>query len=348
MSFLVGYRFSSSHTADYLVAGVPAAARLAHNHAEALPGMPLLLVLGGSGTIASFTRAEISRLAPGLIVEATAPDGVIMLPGEALPDSTTIRAVRAGSAAAPMLQADPRTALQAAAREIVRSTSKPSDGIVSRHCNRPFSQAASGVLLRFTWIRPGHASLLTLLTAVLMLTCLMTGTQGGLIAGAVLFQIASIVDGIDGEIARATFRSSKAGASLDSIIDAFTNVAFLAGAGYSYLMQGRPFDAMVGMAAAAVMATGLAILGKVAFQREGIVHFDGAKRIQAQTGSPSASLLKDLTSRDFYCFALLLAALFGVLDIALRVFLGAVIVWLVTTISLLLVQASDLKRDHYN
>lgn len=340
MSSPLGYRFSSSRTANRLVAGVPAAARLAKAHLAALPGTPLLLVLGDSGTLAPLTRAEIARLAPGLVVELSAPAKVTLLPGEELPDAAMILAVQAGVVAAPEQPADPEMALRGAAKAIVRSTAKPGDGMISRHCNRPLSQAASAALLRFGWIRPGHATLLTLLTALVMLASLLTGTPGGLVAGAVLFQIASVVDGIDGEIARATFRSSKAGASLDSIIDAFTNVAFLAGAGCNFWMQGRAEDALVGMGAAAVMATGLAILGTSAFRREGIVHFDGAKRIQEQTGSPNARLLKDLTSRDFYCFALLVAALAGVLDVALKVFLAAVIVWLVAIISLLSAQAS--------
>lgn len=340
MSSLVGYRFLSARTADQLVAGVPAAARLARNHADALPGMPLFLTLGGSGTISAFTRTEIMRLVPGLVFETSAPDGAIMLPGEALPDPATIIAVRAGSASAPLPPDDPHAALRAAGRTIVRGTAKPGDGLISRHLNRPLSQAASAVLLRLPWIRPGHTSLLTLLAAVLMLLCLTTGTPSGLLAGAVLFQVASIVDGIDGEIARATFRSSKSGASLDSIIDALTNIAFLAGAGYNFLLQGYPDDALVGVCAAAVMAIGLTILGTSAYRREGIVHFDGAKRIQQQTGNRHAKLLKDLTSRDFYCFALLVAALAGVLDFALRVFLVAVMFWLIAIILLLFRQPS--------
>ncbi len=339
MSSPLGYRFSSSRTADRLVAGVPAAARLAKAHVAALPGTPLLLVLGDSGTLAPLTRAEIIRLAPGLVVELPPPANVTLLPGEALPDAATILAVQAGLAVAPDQPADPEMALRKAAKAIVRSTAKPGDGMISRHCNRPLSQTASAALLRFGWIRPGHATLLTLLTALAMLASLLTGTPSGLVVGALLFQIASVVDGIDGEIARATFRSSKPGASLDSIIDAFTNVAFLAGAGGNFWMQGRGEDALVGMGAAAVMATGLAILGASAFRREGIVHFDGAKRIQEQTGSPNARLLKDLTSRDFYCFALLIAAMAGVLDVALKVFLAAVIVWLVAIIALLSAQA---------
>jgi 1L-myo-inositol 1-phosphate cytidylyltransferase / CDP-L-myo-inositol myo-inositolphosphotransferase len=108
-------------------------------------------------------------------------------------------------------------------------------------------------------------------------------------------------------------------------------------------MQERAGDAMIAVGAAVIMAIGLCILGTLAFQREGIVHFDGAKRIQEQTGSPTARLLRDLTSRDFYCLALLVAALAGVLDVALKVFFAAEIVWLVVIITLLLARAPGPK-----
>jgi len=47
--------------------------------------------------------------------------------------------------------------------------------------------------------------------------------------GALLFQAASMFDGVDGEIARATYRTSRSGAALDSAIDAATNFAAMLG-----------------------------------------------------------------------------------------------------------------------
>jgi CDP-L-myo-inositol myo-inositolphosphotransferase len=53
--------------------------------------------------------------------------------------------------------------------------------------------------------------------------------SAALVAGGVLTQIASIVDGVDGEIARASLRASPAGAFLDSVLDRIADAALLAG-----------------------------------------------------------------------------------------------------------------------
>ena len=158
--------------------------------------------------------------------------------------------------------------------------------------------------------------------------CIAIPSPAGLAAGAGLFQLASIIDGVDGEIARATRRSSKAGASLDSLIDAFTNCAFLAGAGASFAAQGEAAQAAVCAAALAMQVAGLTILGASAWRREGVVHFDSAKAAVASEGGAAGRLLKDLTSRDFYCFAFMVASFAGVLGPAIMVFGAGSVVWL--------------------
>jgi CDP-L-myo-inositol myo-inositolphosphotransferase len=229
--------------------------------------------------------------------------------------------------------------LDAAARKIICATAKPGDGLVARHFNRPLSQVVSAQLLRWAWVRPGHATALTALAALAMLTCLLAiPNPAGLVAGAALFQLASVVDGIDGEIARAAHRSSRRGASLDSLVDAFTNCAFLAGAGFSFWVQGDDAAALAGAAAAAMQLAGLTILGRSAWRREGVVHFDSAKSaIAPSPGKGGAGrLIKDLTSRDFYCFAFLLAAVAGGLREGLMIFCAATSVWLLFVIRTML------------
>jgi len=54
-------------------------------------------------------------------------------------------------------------------------------------------------------------------------------TYKGVLIGAVLFQIASIVDGCDGEVAKLTFRTSKFGQYIDSLSDNLSLAAFLTG-----------------------------------------------------------------------------------------------------------------------
>lgn len=328
----VAFHFVSARTANRLVAGVPAAARLARAFREANVGPALILVIGEGGTPNPATSAEIRRLAPNLRVHLGKSSGVPVIPGETLPDAATIAAIAAGTLPVPPPPTDPVRALDAAGRAIIRATAKPGDGLVSRRLNRPLSQAASRLLLRWGGMRPGHATALTALIALAMLACLLSGTPAGLAAGAVLFQLASIADGIDGEIARATHRTSPRGASLDSVTDGLTNCGFLFGAGVNLLMQGRPEDAGFGFASGAIMAVGLLLLGCDAMRRDGYIHFDGVKHAQTRPDKPASRWLKDLTSRDFYCLFLMAMTLAGQLALALTIFLVAVTIWLVVTL----------------
>jgi CDP-L-myo-inositol myo-inositolphosphotransferase len=328
----VAFRFASAATANHLVAGVPAAARLARAFREANVGPALVLVIGEGGTPNPATSAEIRRLAPNLRVHLGRASGVPVIPAETLPDAAAIAAISAGTIPVPPPPADPVRALDHAGRAIIRATAKPGDGFVSRHLNRPLSQAASRLLLRWRGVRPGHATALTALIALAMLACLLTGTPAGLAAGAVLFQLASIADGIDGEIARATHRSSARGASLDSVTDGLTNCGFLMGAGVNLVMQGRAGEGAFGLASAAIMAIGLVLLGRDALRRDGHIHFDGVKHAQAQPGKASARWLKDITSRDFYCLFLMAMTLAGLAGVAFMIFLVAVSAWLIVTL----------------
>lgn len=325
------FRFADARTANWLVAGVPAAARLAQGFAAVRPGEPLALVIAGGGALTPHTVAEIARLAPDLAVQTGIPAPANMVHAEPLTNPAALAAWLSGNSPPlpPTPFVHPGTALAHAARTIIKATAKPSDGMIARHINRPLSQAVSAQLLRFQWVRPGHATTLTGLAALAMLACLLAlPSPAGLVAGAVLFQLASIIDGVDGEIARATRRSSKTGASLDSLIDAFTNCAFLGGAGVRFWMQGGDATAAICAAALIVQMIGLTILGRSAWQREGVVHFDSAKAAVTPPGSSVGRVLKDLTSRDFYCFVFMLASFAGVLGAAIAVFFAGSLVWL--------------------
>jgi CDP-L-myo-inositol myo-inositolphosphotransferase len=334
MTTALAFRFSSARTANRLVAGVPAAARLARSYGAAGAGSPLVLMLGDGGNLTPLTRAEIARLASGVTVQLRdRPEGV-MVAGESLPDPAGMAALLSGAAPLPP-PADPDAALTAAGRAIIRATAKPGDGIVSRHLNRPVSQACSVLLLRFVWMRPGHATALTALAAAAMLACLLTGTVAGLMAGALLFQIASIVDGVDGEIARATFRTSPQGAAWDSGIDAATNLGFLAGVIANLLMRGEAATATIGLAGFGILMAGMLLLGLHARARGEPLHFDGAKAMLGRRETALTRWLRYLTMRDFYCLFLAVMILLGWVSAALAIFAAAAAGWLATVIALL-------------
>jgi len=96
--------------------------------------------------------------------------------------------------------------------------SKPQDGFVSRFLNRPISRQITRFLLKF----PIHPNAWTISIFVLpLIACLflVRGDYVSLVIGAVIFQVFSILDGCDGEIARAKNLESKFGERLDYFCD---------------------------------------------------------------------------------------------------------------------------------
>jgi 1L-myo-inositol 1-phosphate cytidylyltransferase / CDP-L-myo-inositol myo-inositolphosphotransferase len=96
--------------------------------------------------------------------------------------------------------------------------SKPQDGFVSRFLNRPISRRTTSFLLKF----PIHPSTWTISIFVLPLIAsvfLIRGDYLSIVIGAAIFQVFSILDGCDGEIARAKNLESKFGERLDYFCD---------------------------------------------------------------------------------------------------------------------------------
>ena len=106
---------------------------------------------------------------------------------------------------------------------------KPLDGPVSRLVNRRLSGPISLVLLR-AGVSPGAATVATFLFALAAAAVLALGVvwPAALVLGGILVQLASILDGVDGEIARASLRSSPFGGFLDSVLDRAADAAVLA------------------------------------------------------------------------------------------------------------------------
>jgi phosphatidylglycerophosphate synthase len=96
--------------------------------------------------------------------------------------------------------------------------SKPQDGFVSRFLNRPISRRITSVLLEF----PIHPNAWTISIFVLPLIASVLFVRGdyvSVVIGAIIFQLFSILDGCDGEIARARNLESKFGERLDYFCD---------------------------------------------------------------------------------------------------------------------------------
>jgi CDP-L-myo-inositol myo-inositolphosphotransferase len=156
-----------------------------------------------------------------------------------------------------------------------------------------------------------------------------------LLAGAALFQLASIADGIDGEIARATFRSSKRGASWDSAVDAVTNAGFFIGVGTHYALAGHVTNAALAFGTIAVLLVGLFALGLRSVMNGEALNFDAVKRRFAGSPSPMKARLAAITGRDSYCFLLFVMTMIGLIEAGLMIMLAAAVVWLLVVIAAL-------------
>ena len=109
--------------------------------------------------------------------------------------------------------------------------SKPQDGFVSQFLNRPISRRLTRFLVKF----PIHPNAWTISTFVLpLIACvfLVRGDYISIVIGAAIFQAFSILDGCDGEIARAKNLESKFGERLDYFCDFIASLLYVLALGF--------------------------------------------------------------------------------------------------------------------
>ena len=130
------------------------------------------------------------------------------------------------------MDVDDERALALAEAELLASlSSKPADGWVSRRLNRPISSGfLTPLLLRsYPAVTPNQVSVVSFFVALVSTACFFAGKA---LAGAVLLQVSSILDGCDGEIARLKHLQSKMGDYLDAVLDRYADSAMFAGIGF--------------------------------------------------------------------------------------------------------------------
>jgi len=104
--------------------------------------------------------------------------------------------------------------------------SKPQDGFVSRFLNRPISRRITAFLLKFP-IRPNGWTVSIFVLPLIAGVFLVRGDYVSIIIGAAIFQVFSILDGCDGEIARAKNLESKLGERLDYLCDFIASLLYV-------------------------------------------------------------------------------------------------------------------------
>jgi hypothetical protein len=123
---------------------------------------------------------------------------------------------------------------RAARRMLFAALRKPlghdSDGIVAYTINRPISLSMTRVLVH-TPVTPNQVSAAALALGLVAAGLVATGRWPFLVAGGLVLQLASILDGVDGEIARLKPVTSRGGEWFDTVCDDVTSIVFFAGTG---------------------------------------------------------------------------------------------------------------------
>lgn len=139
-----------------------------------------------------------------------------------------------------------------------RSLTKDADGPVSRYLNRPISTRISMALAHL----PIHPDVVSVVSFLFALAGGWMLSMAAGVAGALLVLAASILDGVDGEIARLQVRTSAAGALVDGVLDRIADAVVLVALALWALDEGADPRLVVGMAVAATAGAMLSMATK--------------------------------------------------------------------------------------
>lgn len=118
---------------------------------------------------------------------------------------------------------------------LFRSLTKSVDGPVSRHVNRRFSKLVTRLVMNADVV-PNHMTAVGLVVglAAAVVTAMAGANTLWLFAiGGVLYQLSSMLDGVDGEIARLKFKHSDSGEWFDTVSDDIINLSYQLALGYA-------------------------------------------------------------------------------------------------------------------
>lgn len=289
-----------------------------------------LAAIGGEGFDAVY--ATDRAIARQLAVRAAEPGGIAAVIAGAGPITEVEVPYRGFCTPA----RDPRE-LRRAERMLVGSLRKAADGIAAKAINRSISLPITRLLCR-TRVMPNHVTLVALVCALAGGVVISRGGYRAGILGMLLVELGSILDGIDGELARLRFQYSSVGQWLDTVVDDVANVAYVSGVVANLHAAGTTWALPLGVSAliafAITQGTQYALITFVyksgdlaaipwAFQS---AEFLGQrpKGLRAWVLATAPKLLK----RDFVVTLFVAFAIAGRLELILLVFAGGSFVFL--------------------
>lgn len=205
---------------------------------------------------------------------------------------------------------------------LMQTLRKVSDGYTSSKLNRPLSLWISKRLARFS-IKPSQLTFVMAFLPFVFAVFLIQGTYMGFLWGTFLYQVTSVLDGCDGELARLKFLESKHGEWADSMADQLANHIFLLAIGIGLARQAGLathqglFYLFEGIVATALMMFVVVVVAKQTKQRSGARQFnDFGEDLFSRAPLPVpiqklGLFISRLLRRDTYALAYFLLALMG-------------------------------------
>jgi CDP-L-myo-inositol myo-inositolphosphotransferase len=126
------------------------------------------------------------------------------------------------------IDVDDSPAIKRAETALLSRLRKSTDGPVSRHLNRPLSARITRYLVQSP-VTPNQISSFCFALSALAAGLFAMGGYLMLALGGLLAQLASVVDGCDGEVARLKFRESAYGGWFDAVLDRYADAFLLLG-----------------------------------------------------------------------------------------------------------------------
>lgn len=264
-----------------------------------------------SATLSIVSRAELDALLDGWQADERLPD----------PDGASGCDVSAGTA---FLERLPSPSARAdLERAFLLQLENPNDGLMDTLLNRKLSRPLTRAFLR-TPFTPNQVTGLSFLVGLLGAGCFLLGSYGWTLVGALLLQASTVLDCVDGEIARVKMLESPFGEWLDITLDTVVHIAIFIGVGVAVWKQ-------VGLAAAPLLGGLLAAAALISFPLVTLAERTET-RGQARGGWEDvwiAKLVGGLASRD-YSLLIVASAVAGKLDWFLwTAAVGAQAFWLV-------------------
>jgi len=196
------------------------------------------------------------------------------------------------------IDVDDMAAYRHAEKILLRSLLPAKDGIISRTINRKISLPITKLLSK-TAITPNQATLLSFIAA-LAAAVSFAWQQPWL--GGILAQFASVLDGVDGEIARLKYSQSNYGGLFDAILDRYADFFLVIGMAWAWFLKNQSLAVLL-ISAAALAGLPMSMLIK--------------EKYHALTGKTYIPWLNDglfrylPTNRDGRLFLIMLGGIFN-------------------------------------